>query len=145
MLADSGLSRLAWSVQVNLLAMGSPDFMYHFSPPEMRLPEFRVPEFPGVHPFAVDIWPLGVCIMNLVLGFNPFQTYTDQYRSIINQMNAAQAGPTPYARDGVHIEYDKEADYYALPRLVKLIDGLLSVDPARRLDIAGADALAALI
>ena len=54
-----------------------------------------------------------------------------------------------YARDGVHaifLEYDKEADYYALPRpLVKLIDGLLSVDPARRLDIAGADALAALI
>ena len=109
---------------MHLLAMDSPDF----SPPEMRLLERRVREFPGVHPFVVDIWHLGVCIINLVLGFNPFQTYTDQFRSIINQMKAAQEA-TPadryattgalhhamdwYARSTVHailVKYGREAD-----------------------------------
>ena len=132
-LADFGVSRPAWSVQVNLLTMGSPDF----SPPEMLLSERRVREFPGVHPFVVDAWHLGVCIINLKLGFNPFQTTLAQFRSIINQMEDAQMAMQPgdlddmadptYVVDGVHaifLEYGLGADYYALPTpLVMLIDG----------------------
>ena len=57
----------------------------------------------------------------------------------------ADAVVAPDPRDGVHaicLWYGLQARYDALPRpLVELIDGLLSVDPAHRLDIAGAAAL----
>jgi len=94
----------------------------------------EVLEGTGYDGFAVDVWSCGICAFAMHAGFFPLDeaTLSDWRFEKVRQADAARASAT----HTIYGFYDRECTLSA--EVVALIDGMLSIDPSRRLTASGA-------
>ena len=115
-----------------------------FAPPETTLhddPGFAV-HGNATDGFAVDVWALGVCLSNLLLGFGTFndKEHTKSKYDLFTAMRAAQLADENGLRKVCSLSaWGRSAvrRFNALPsELQSLLDRMLCVNPSQRLKIS---------
>jgi serine/threonine protein kinase len=115
-----------------------------FAPPETTLhddPGFAV-HGDNTDGFAVDMWALGVCLSNLLLGFGTFndKEHTKSKQDLFTEMRAAQLADENGLRKVCSMSVRGRSAVKRFnafpPELQSLLNGMLWVNPAQRFKIS---------
>merc|ERR1719267_462027 len=87
----------------------------------------------GYDGFAADMWSLGVCLFAMLSGFFPLDEASGNDWRYPKLAQAQAAGKSTTV---AVYEWYKRSPKHLSPEVVHLLDGLLSIDPAKRLTMA---------
>jgi serine/threonine-protein kinase Chk1 len=95
---------------------------------------YRAPEVTteGYEPAKVDIWAMGIVLFSLVAGFFPMQEAREEDWRFKRVAAEQKKGLSPC--DAIFSMYKRRCPFS--PELRSLLDGMLTIDPQKRFDVA---------
>ena len=138
-ITDFGLSVLAYHPRRGYLRSGSFAGTRPYMAPEIvRIrvhQQFRADSCFDFNPFIADIWSLGVCLYEMLIGALPFQTKNDE--TLLRMQEGKEYGFPSKARSGSGSEGNDLHRLHPSHNARNLVALMLEPDPDQRVDPFG--------